>query len=131
MTQIDIKSSKRQEMINITSSVASKVLASGIKKGLCIVYVPHTTAGVTINESADPAVRNDLINTLNRLIPKDPSYEHAEGNSDSHVKSTLVGVSATVPIEQGRMMLGIWQAIYFCEFDGPRSRHVDIKIIEG
>jgi secondary thiamine-phosphate synthase enzyme len=131
MTQIEVKSAKRNELINVTGSIQAATKVSGIKKGLCIATVPHTTAGITINESADPAVRNDLIDTLNRLIPKDPAYEHAEGNSDSHVKSTLVGVSVTIPIEEGRLVLGTWQAVYFCEFDGPRNRHIAIKFIEG
>lgn len=97
--------------------------------GLCHLYVAHTTAGITINEGDDPDVARDIEVTLDKLVPKDAGYQHYEGNADSHVKSTLVGVSQTIPIESGRLALGRWQAIFFCEFDGPRTREVLVKVV--
>jgi secondary thiamine-phosphate synthase enzyme len=125
---IGVKTSRRTELVNITAEVARRVAASGIANGLCHLYVPHTTAGLTINEGDDPDVARDIEATLDRLVPRDAAYKHYEGNADSHVKTTLVGVSQTVFIEGGRLALGRWQAIFFCEFDGPRSREVHLKI---
>ena len=101
---------------------------SGIKSGICYVYVPHTTAGVLINEGADPSVVKDILTALNKLVPHKAGYMHMEGNSDAHIKTSLVGTSQSIIIEDGRLLLGTWQAIFFCEFDGPRSREVTIKI---
>ncbi len=129
--KIGVKSRSRSEMIDITSSVQKEVAQSGVKEGLCMVYVPHTTAGVTINEGADPSVCEDILNKLNRLIPEDEGYRHIEGNSDSHIKASLIGSSVSVIIENNSLVLGTWQKIFFCEFDGPRSRNIDIKIIQG
>ena len=126
---LEVKSGARVEMIDITAEVQELVRSSGIRNGLGQLFVPHTTAGITINEGADPAVQRDMIATLNRLVPADPGYTHAEGNSDAHVKSTLVGSAQTVIIDSGRLLLGTWQAIYFCEFDGPRQRRVAVKLI--
>jgi len=107
------------------------VAKSGVRQGLCMVYVPHTTAGVTINESADPSVRADLLMVLNQMVPWKADYRHLEGNSPAHVKSSLVGTSQTVAIENGTLVLGTWQGIFFCEFDGPRQRSVHLRIMEG
>jgi secondary thiamine-phosphate synthase enzyme len=104
------------------------VTASGVEQGLCVVFVPHTTAGVTINENADPAVCRDIVAELNKVIPFDDNYAHSEGNSAAHLKSSLVGQSLTVPIEDGKLALGAWQGIYFCEFDGPRTRRVYVMV---
>ena len=126
--KIGVKSGSRSEMIDITSSIQKEVTRSGVREGLCVVYVPHTTAGVTINEGADPSVCYDIINKLNRLVPRDEGYRHMEGNSDSHIKASLMGSSVYVIIEDNSLVLGTWQKIFFCEFDGPRSRNINIKI---
>ncbi|MGD9158968.1 MAG: secondary thiamine-phosphate synthase enzyme YjbQ [Desulfobacteraceae bacterium] len=129
--KIGVKSRTRSEMIDITPLVQKEVTRSGIMEGLCIVYIPHTTAGVTINEGADPSVCGDILNKLNRLVPQDEGYRHAEGNSDSHIKASLTGSSVTVIIENNSLVLGTWQKIFFCEFDGARSRNINIKIINS
>ena len=116
-------------MVDITVAVARLVRESGVAEGICQVYSPHTTAGITINENADPDVAHDMERALDRLVPQDTAYRHAEGNSDSHIKSTLVGVSQSVIVENGELLLGRWQGIYFCEFDGPRQREVHVKVI--
>ena len=126
---LDVKTSRRTQLVDVTSAVQKVVTESGVTSGLCHLYVPHTTAGVTINENADPDVPRDIEVTLDKLIPKDAGYRHFEGNADSHIKSTLVGVSQSVEIEGGRLALGRWQAIFFCEFDGPRARQLRIKIV--
>ncbi len=128
---ITIQSSTRTELIDITSKVQKAIRQNNTKNGVCYVYVPHTTAAVTINEGADPAVRHDILSTLNRLVPEDLHYTHMEGNADAHVKASLIGPSAVVLLEEGSLKLGTWQAIFFCEFDGPRQRRVTLKIIEG
>ena len=116
-------------MVDITSPVQKEVSKSGMADGMCMVYVPHTTAGVTINEGADPAVCSDIITKLNDLVPANAGYRHMEGNADSHIKVALIGSSVTVIIENGRLVLGTWQKIFFCEFDGPRSRKVYVKVL--
>jgi secondary thiamine-phosphate synthase enzyme len=121
---INVKSRKRVEMVDVTSSVQKEVSKSGISDGVCMVYVPHTTAAVTINEGADPSVCQDILTKLTDLVPPDAGYRHMEGNSDSHIKASLVGNSVSVLVENGRLVLGTWQKIFFCEFDGPRSRKV-------
>ncbi|NLD35693.1 MAG: YjbQ family protein [Desulfatiglans sp.] len=128
--KIVIKSRSRSEMIDITHYVQDEISRSGIKEGACIIYVPHTTAGITINEGADPSVCDDIISKLTRLVPKNENYMHSEGNSDSHIKASLIGSSVTVIIEHNSLVLGTWQKIFFCEFDGPRSRSVYIKILK-
>jgi secondary thiamine-phosphate synthase enzyme len=126
---IAVSTSRRCEMIDITSKVASAVSASGVTAGTVTVFCPHTTAAITINENADPDVTSDILMTLEELFPKDrPGYRHCEGNSDSHIKSSLVGSSEQILIKDGRMTLGTWQGIYFCEFDGPRNRTVIIQL---
>jgi secondary thiamine-phosphate synthase enzyme len=127
--EITVTSSARNELIDITDRVRDVVRRSGVTDGLCFVYVPHTTAAVTINENADPDVRKDILDTLSRVFPNDPSHRHTEGNSDAHIKSSLVGASEIVAIDQGRLVLGTWQSIFFCEFDGPRTRRVFVKIV--
>lgn len=125
-----LRTSRRTELINITSEVQALVSESGCISGVCHVYVPHTTAGVIINEGYDPDVARDMEVALDRLIPHKSDYRHAEGNSDSHIKTALVGSSQSVFIEHGRLGLGRWQAIFFCEFDGPRHRDVRVKIAD-
>ncbi len=126
---LEVKTTRRSELVDITAEVAKLVAAAGIDHGVCHLYVPHSTAGLTINENDDPAVARDLEAAFDRLVPQDVSYRHAEGNADSHVKSTLAGVSQTVFIEDGRLGLGRWQGIFFCEFDGPRRRQLRVKIV--
>lgn len=126
---INVKTRSRTEFIDITADVKKSVKESGIKDGVCYVYVPHTTAGVTINEGADPAVVKDILSTLNTLIPQNAGYLHMEGNSDAHIKTSLMGPSQAIIIEGGKLLLGTWQAIFFCEFDGARSRKVMIKVL--
>ncbi|MBW2207303.1 MAG: YjbQ family protein [Deltaproteobacteria bacterium] len=123
-----VKTSSRTEMVDITSMVQKEVSNRDLKDGLCTVYVPHTTAGITINEGADPAVCEDIMGKLNEMVPRDPGYRHMEGNSDSHIKASLMGSSVSLMVEKGRLVLGTWQKIYFCEFDGPRSRRVYVKV---
>ncbi|HZK17960.1 MAG TPA: secondary thiamine-phosphate synthase enzyme YjbQ [Clostridia bacterium] len=125
---IGVASGKRVEFVDITDKVARYIEKSGVGEGLCCLYVPHTTAGVTINEGADPSVVRDIITYLDKLVPHKGDYRHAEGNSDAHIKSSLIGNSATIMIKDGKPLLGTWQAIFFCEFDGPRNRRLYIKI---
>lgn len=126
---IQVSSCSRNELIDITSRVEDLLRISGVSSGACHLYCPHTTAGITVNEGADPDVRSDISRFLETLVPVDAPFAHGEGNSDAHVKSTLVGVSETLIIENGCLLLGTWHAVYFCEFDGPRSRKVMVKII--
>ena len=125
---INVKTGKRIDMVDITSSVQKEISRGEITEGVCIVYVPHTTAGVTINEGADPAVCHDILTKLNELAPPNAGYRHMEGNADSHIKASLMGSSVSVLIENSRLVLGTWQKIFFCEFDGPRSRKVYVKM---
>lgn len=129
MKTFTIQTHTREELIDITPKVRDAIESFGVKSGICLVYVPHTTAGVTINENADPSVKKDILMTLGSVIPYSLPYTHAEGNSPAHVKATLVGSSISVIIENGHPALGTWQGILFCEFDGPRSRKVSIKVI--
>jgi secondary thiamine-phosphate synthase enzyme len=126
-----LRTKSRSEMIEITDRISALVAQRKIRDGLAIIHVPHTTAAITINENADPDVKHDMLRKLDELIPKrEPYYRHAEGNSDSHVKTSLVGSSVTVLIENGSLLLGQWQGIQFCEFDGPRSREFQVKLID-
>jgi secondary thiamine-phosphate synthase enzyme len=120
---------RREHFVPITDEVVKFVKQSGVVRGYCKVYIPHTTAAVSINENADPDVVKDIIMVLNELIPQQRRFLHSEGNSDAHVKSSLMGVSLDVPIERGKLVLGQWQGIYFCEFDGPRTRNVHLVIL--
>lgn len=128
---ITLKTTKQQEFINITSYVREAVKNSGIKEGVVYVFVPHTTAGITINENADPDVVRDMLVTLDKVFPKQGDYLHIEGNSHAHIKASLMGNSCNVIVENGELKLGRWQGIYFCEFDGPRTRKIYIKILNG
>ncbi|HEY4329934.1 MAG TPA: secondary thiamine-phosphate synthase enzyme YjbQ [Phycisphaerae bacterium] len=122
----------RFEVVDITQAVRRCVREMGPKEGLCVVYVPHTTAGVTINENADPDVKHDLLEKLAAMVPKaEKYYRHDEGNSDSHVKTALMGPSVTLIIDEGKLVLGTWQGVYFCEFDGPRTRKFHVKVMPG
>ena len=124
MEAFTVRTESRTAFVDITARVQQVVGGTGARDGICLVFVPHTTAGVTINENADPSVMSDVQKELNKIVPFDDDYDHEEGNSAAHVKSALVGCSCMVPIEGGRLALGTWQGIYFCEFDGPRSRQV-------
>jgi secondary thiamine-phosphate synthase enzyme len=126
-----VKTGSRTELIDITSDIQKIVRSSAIAEGLCMLYVPHTTAAITINESADPSVKTDILMILNRIVPWEAEYRHLEGNSPAHIKSTLVGASELVAIENGELMLGRWQGIFFCEFDGPRNRKTFVRLLRG
>ena len=129
MHEITIKTRRKAQMIDITSQVSNIIGENGIKEGLVVVFVPHTTAGVTIYENADPDVVHDMLLSLEELVPEhNPGYLHGEGNSDGHIKASMIGSSVTVIIKNSRLALGTWQGIYFCEFDGPRSRKIWIKL---
>ncbi|CAJ1316181.1 secondary thiamine-phosphate synthase enzyme YjbQ [Paenibacillus sp. PK4536] len=129
---LPISTSKRDEMRDITRDVSSLISQSGVKEGIVVVYCPHTTAGIAINENADPDVKHDVIMRLDEVYPwEHPKYRHMEGNTASHLKSITTGPSQTIIIQEGRMLLGRWQGIYFCEFDGPRKREYMVKIIAG
>lgn len=129
ITQFEIQTHKRDEMIDITSRVQQALDASGVQDGVVTVFVPHTTAGVTINENADPDVAHDVLKALDLAVPWSQSfYKHGEGNSAAHVKSSMMGASGTILVAAGRLVLGTWQAIYFCEFDGPRPRRVQVCV---
>jgi len=130
MDTLQIKSNQKEEFIDLTSRIQDIVQSSGIDNGVCLVYVPHTTAGVTINENADPSVKKDILMTLRKMVPDSLDYTHAEGNSPSHVKASLIGSSVEIIIQGGRLAVGTWQGIFFCEFDGPRQRQVHIQIIK-
>ena len=126
---ININTKSRSDMIDITAAVAEEVLKSGISEGICTVYVPHTTAGITINEGADPAVCSDILYSLEKLVPPGANYRHMEGNADSHIKASMIGSSVSVLVEKGRLLLGTWQKTFFGEFDGPRSRKIYLKVV--
>ena len=128
---LSVKTKSRTELIDITSQIAEQVKHSGVSDGLCMLYVPHTTGAVTINESADPSVRGDIQMVLNQIVPWEANYKHLEGNSPAHVKATLVGASELLAIEKGALVLGTWQGIFFCEFDGPRTRKIHVRILDA
>jgi len=131
MKRLNINTKQRKEFIDITKEVENIVKKEQIEKGICLVFCPHTTAGLTINENADPSVKRDIREHLEELVPENKNYEHAEGNSDAHIKSSILGSSLNIIIEDKNLVLGTWQGIYFCEFDGPRSRQVQVKTIKG
>lgn len=126
---INLRSRERTEFIDITEKIQEALKETGISSGVCNIFVPHTTAGVTVNEGVDPTVQRDIQTFLNKMVPFDGDYHHREGNSSAHIKTTLTGVSQTVLVDEGRLVLGTWQSIFFCEFDGPRHRRVALKII--
>ena len=131
LKQFSVRTNSRCQMIDITGQVRSLLKESGYQNGICQVYVPHTTAGVTINENADPDVPRDILATLERLVPLHGNYRHSEGNSDAHIKASLMGFSQTVFFESGNLILGTWQSLFFCEFDGPRTRSVFVKLLSS
>jgi len=124
----EVRTARRAQLVDITERVAEAVEKSEVTDGLCHVFIPHTTAGVTINEGADPDVAADVASHLAELVPKEAAFEHAEGNSDSHIKTILVGPSCTTPVRGGKLALGTWQAIFLCEWDGPRTRRVEVAV---
>lgn len=128
METISVKTGGRTDLRNITGEVERVLGRSGAQEGICTVFVAHTTAGVTINENADPAVSDDIASTLDRMVPWNGPYRHGEGNSAAHLKASLMGSSVTVPIHRGRLVLGTWQGIFLCEFDGPRTRDIHIQV---
>lgn len=129
---LNVKTRTKTEFVDVTADV-NRLLQSqgGTEKGVCLIFVPHTTAAVTINESADPSVKSDILKVLNQMVPWDADYTHLEGNSAAHIKSTLVGASEQVAVENGRLILGTWQGIFFCEFDGPRNRKLHVHFTGG
>lgn len=131
MYKINIRTSSRTELVDITDKIEQIVGKAGVADGVCIVFVPHTTAGITINENADPSVRKDILKELNKIVPFDDGYAHSEGNAAAHIKASLMGASVTIFIQGGALALGTWQGIYFAEFDGPRSREAWVDIIKG
>jgi len=131
MRRFEVETKTRNCMVDITAQVAKAVSESEISEGIAIVYVPHTTAGIMINEGADPDVQRDILDKLSKLVPLSADYLHTEGNADAHIKSALVGESVAVPISSGRLSLGTWQKIFFCEFDGPRRRHFDVVCLNA
>jgi secondary thiamine-phosphate synthase enzyme len=130
MQTFQVRTSSQTEFVDITRSVQEAVKKTGVAEGICIIFIPHTTAGVTINENADPSVVQDIIMELNKIVPFKDQYRHMEGNSPAHIKATLVGCSQMVFVESGKLVLGTWQGIFFCEFDGPRSRNVHVKVLK-
>ncbi len=131
MLKLHIRTAARTELLDITSAIQQAVTDSGIQSGVVTVFIPHTTAAVTINENADPSVKRDMLYEINKVIPFEDDYHHLEGNSAAHIKSSLFGCSQTIIIEEGRLQLGTWQGVYFCEFDGPRQRQVWVQILGG
>lgn len=130
MNGFSIRTSKRNEFVDITGEVNAAVAEAGVQDGIAVVFTPHTTAGITINEDADPSVVRDILVQLEKIAPPSAGYTHTEGNSDSHIKSSLIGCSETVIVRDGKLQLGTWQGIYFCEFDGPRTRQIWVKLID-
>lgn len=131
LKEIAVQTNIQTQIIDITAQIQKVVRESGISEGLCCVFIPHTTAGVTINENADPSVKHDIIMELNKVIPLNDHYRHLEGNSAAHIKASIIGSSVNVPVENNNLLLGTWQGICFCEFDGPRQRNVYVKIISN
>lgn len=127
--RLTVKTNAQTEMIDVTSLVQAQVTQNKMNSGLCMVFVPHTTAAVTINESADPAVKQDILMVLNKIVPWQEAYRHMEGNSPAHLKTSIIGSSEIIAVEEGRLVLGTWQGIFFCEFDGPRTRKLDVRLI--
>ncbi len=126
-----LRTTARNQLIDISAQVRDFIISSKFRDGLCVVFVPHTTAAITINENADPSVKSDILRKLSESFPQEDGYRHTEGNSDSHIKSSLVGCSETVLVDNGELLLGTWQGIYFCEFDGPRQRQYIVKLVGG
>ena len=128
---LTVKTQAKTELIDISSKIGQLVHESDVETGTCLLYVPHTTAAITINESADPSVKSDILMILNKIVPWEAKYRHMEGNSPAHIKATLVGPSEFIAIEHRSLVLGTWQGIFFCDFDGPRTRKLHVRILEG
>jgi secondary thiamine-phosphate synthase enzyme len=126
---IPVKTKSKTEFVDITGAVEDFVRSQGVDEGICMLFVPHTTAAVTINESADPSVKSDILMVLNKIVPWKEAYRHMEGNSPAHIKASIIGASELIAVEGGRLKLGTWQGVFFCEFDGPRSRKVHIRLL--
>lgn len=129
--RLEIATSSRAQMVDVTREVQRAISESGVQEGFCHIYVPHTTAGIAINENADPSVAQDILAVLEKMAPRGGSYRHLEGNADSHIKASIVGSSETVLLEGGRLVLGTWQGLFLCEFDGPRRRRLLVKVVEA
>lgn len=129
--KLEVNTSGREQFVDITPGINEYLAQTGVKEGICLVYVPHTTAGVTVNEGADPSVVEDILMQLDKLVPGQGGYRHMEGNSDAHIKSFLAGAEKAIPVTGGKLALGTWQRVFFCEFDGPRRRKVLVKILTG
>ncbi|MCK4443614.1 MAG: secondary thiamine-phosphate synthase enzyme YjbQ [Thermoplasmata archaeon] len=130
-TTFDVKTGSRVELVDVTNKVRKAVNKSGVKEGICHLFVPHTTAGIAINENADPSVKRDIVMEMNKMVPFEDGYQHMEGNAAAHIKSVIFGPNLSLFVEGGDIVLGTWQGVFFCEFDGPRSRKVHMKVIEG
>ena len=128
---IELRTETRTQMLDVTARIEERLQHEGFKEGFCFLYVPHTTAGITINESADPAVRADILMVLNQMVPWEADYRHLEGNSPAHVKASLMGPSELIAVEKGRLVLGTWQGVFFCEFDGPRRRRLTLRLSDA
>lgn len=126
---LQVKTSSQTELIDITADIERSVQSEGIDEGVCFLFVPHTTAAVTINEHADPSVRSDILMVLNKIVPWEEAYRHLEGNSPAHIKASIIGASEMVAVEKGRLKLGTWQGVFFCEFDGPRTRKIHVRLL--
>jgi secondary thiamine-phosphate synthase enzyme len=131
METLTVKTKSRTDLRDITRDVAEAVAKAGVERGAAMIYVPHTTAGITVNENADPSVRSDIAEALDRMVPCNGPYSHTEGNSAAHIKTAMVGNSTVLPVEGGRLALGTWQGIYFCDFDGPRTRKCHVQVLPG
>ena len=129
MHTLRLSTSKPNEMVNITAQVQNLIAQSGVKRGLCLIHAPHTTAGISVQEGFDPDVTRDILSSLEGLVPRTGDYRHAEGNSDAHIKALMTGSGQTLPVEYGKLQLGRWQAVFFCEYDGPRERSVWVQIV--
>ncbi|HEX6548290.1 MAG TPA: secondary thiamine-phosphate synthase enzyme YjbQ [Candidatus Dormibacteraeota bacterium] len=128
MVELEIRTSQREQALDVTEQVREAIARSGVKEGICFLYSPHTTCAVTVNEAYDPAVKADFVRHLHELVPQERAFQHAEGNSDAHIKAMLVGPSVQVPVSQGSLRLGRWQGVFMCEFDGPRDRQLWIEV---
>jgi secondary thiamine-phosphate synthase enzyme len=128
---IELRTETRTQMLDITARIEERLQQEGLEEGFCFLYVPHTTAAITINESADPAVRTDILMVLDQMVPREADYRHREGNSPAHVKASLMGASELIAVEKGRLVLGTWQGVFFCEFDGPRKRRLTLRLSEA
>ncbi len=129
--RFSLRTSARSQLIDISAPIREFINSSRFRSGLCVVFTSHTTAAITINENADPSVKSDILRKLNESFPQEDGYRHAEGNSDAHIKSSLVGCSEILVVEDGELILGTWQGVYFCEFDGPRQRNYIVKLVSG